>query len=70
MNNPHITIMIADGWKRQAIVEGETRMLDMKSDTAALVSEAQRKKYVWTTELLAEVIPKKIFTYKNRPKES
>ena len=70
MNNPHITIMIADGWKRQAIVEGETRMLDMKSDTSKLVFEAQRKKYVWTTELLAEIIPKKIFTYKSRPKES
>ena len=69
-NNPHITIMIADGWNRQAIVEGETRMLDMKTDTATLVSEAQRKKYVWTTELLAEVFPKKILTYKSRPRES
>ena len=45
-------------------------MLDMKSDTSKLVFEAQRKKYVWTTELLAEIIPKKIFTYKSRPKES
>ena len=34
MNNPHITIMIADGWKRQAIIEGEMKMLDMKSETA------------------------------------
>jgi putative heme iron utilization protein len=67
-HNRNITIMMADGSKRQAIVEGETRMLDMKSETAARVIEAQRKKYGWTTQLLAEVVPRKIFTYKSQPK--
>ncbi len=69
-HNHNITIMMADGRRTQAIVEGETRMLDMKGDTALQVLEAQKKKYGWTTQLLAEVLPKKVFTYKSQPKES
>ena len=62
--NPHITVMIADGSKRQAIIEGETRMIETKSDTAANVFDAQKRKYGWTTQLVAEVLPSKILTYK------
>ncbi len=67
-HNPSITIMMADGWNRQAIVEGETRMLDMKGQTAVQVLDAQKKKYGWTTQFLAEVLPQKILTYKSPPK--
>ena len=69
-HNPSITIMMADGSRRQAIVEGETRMLDMKGETAAQVLDAQKKKYGWTTQLLAEVLPQKVLTYKSPPKSS
>ncbi len=69
-HNPSITIMIAEGSKRQAIVEGETSMLDMKGKTAARVLDAQKKKYGWTTQLLAEVLPRKIFTFKRPPKNN
>ena len=67
-HNPSITIMMAEGSKRQAIVEGETNMLDMNDTAAARVLEAQKKKYGWTTQLLAEVVPRKIFTFKSTPK--
>src|SRR6266852_6496939 len=63
--NPSITIMVAEGSKRQAIVEGETDMLDMNNKTAARVLEAQKKKYGWTTQILSEVVPRKIFTFKS-----
>ncbi len=66
--NPHITLMIADGSKRQAIIEGETRMLNTSSVIAASVLDAQKKKYGWTTQLVAEVLPTKIFTYQASPK--
>ena len=66
--NPNITVMMADGWKRQAIIEGKTKMLDMKSGTTGRVREEQKKKYGWTTTFLAEVVPEKIFTYKSAPK--
>ncbi len=69
-HNPSITIMIAEGSRRQAIVEGETSMLDMKGKTAARVLDAQKKKYGWTTKLLAEVLPRKIFTFKSPPKDT
>jgi putative heme iron utilization protein len=62
-HNPHVMILIADGWKRQAIIEGETKMLDVKSDTGVMVLDAQKKKYGWNTQLIAEVHPKKILTY-------
>ena len=62
--NPAITLMIADGWKRQAILEGTSKFLDMNSSLAKRVREAQKKKYGWTTEALAEFIPQKVFTYK------
>ncbi len=67
-HNPSITIMMAEGSKRQAIVEGETSMLDMNDKTAARVLEVQKKKYGWTTQLLAEVVPRKIFTFKSAAK--
>ncbi len=67
-HNPHITIMIADGSKRQAIIEGETRIVDLKSTTATSVLDAQKKKYGWNTQLVAEVLPSKILTYKSSTK--
>jgi len=66
--NPAITVMMAEGWKRQAILEGEVRFLDMNSETAIRVLEEQKKKYGWTTRLLAEVVPQRIFTYKSGSK--
>jgi len=69
LHSPHVTIMAVDGSRRQAIIEGETRMVDMKSGIAVKVLEAQKKKYGWTTQLLAEVVPRKIFTFKARSKE-
>ena len=62
--NPAITVMLADGWKRQAIIEGNAKFLDMKSGTAKKVLEAQKKKYGWVTDALAEFQPVKAFTWK------
>ncbi len=62
--NPAVTLMIADGWKRQAILEGKVKFLDMKSETAKKVLDGEKKKYGWVTEALAEFIPEKVFTYK------
>ncbi len=62
--NPAITIMLADGSKRQAILEGNAVFLDMNSGTAKKVLEAQKKKYGWVTDSLAEFQPVKVFTWK------
>ncbi len=62
--NPAITIMLADGSKRQAILEGKGLFLDMKCGTAKRVLEAQKKKYGWVTDALAEFQPVKAFTWK------
>jgi putative heme iron utilization protein len=62
--NPAITLMLADGSKRQAILEGDARFLDMESGTAKRVLEAQKKKYGWATDALAEFQPVKAFTWK------
>jgi len=43
--------MLADGSKRQAILEGNAKFLDMKSGTAGRALEAQKKKYGWVTEV-------------------
>ncbi len=64
--NPAVTIMLADDWKRQAILEGNAKFLDMKSGTARNVLEAQKKKYGWVTDALAEFHPAKIFTWKTK----
>jgi uncharacterized pyridoxamine 5'-phosphate oxidase family protein len=63
--NPAITIMIADGWKRQAILQGVADFLDIKSERATKVLEAEKKKYGWTTETIAEFSPEKVFTWKS-----
>ena len=62
--NPAITLMLADGSKRQAILEGNAKFLDLKSGTAKKVLEAEKKKYGWTTDALAEFQPVKAFTWK------
>lgn len=64
--NPAVTIMLADGSKRQAILEGSAKFLDMTSETARKVLEAQKKKYGWVTEAIAEFQPAKIFTWKTK----
>jgi hypothetical protein len=56
--------MLADRWKRQAILEGTAKFLNMKSGTATNVLEAQKKKYGWVTDGLAEFKPSKAFTWK------
>jgi putative heme iron utilization protein len=65
-HNPAVTVMLADGWKRQAILEGTASFLDMKSETAKKVLTAQKKKYGWVTDLLAEFKPTKVFTWKGK----
>jgi putative heme iron utilization protein len=62
--NPAVTLMLADGSKRQAILEGNAKFLEMKSGTAKKVLEAQKKKYGWVTDALAEFQPLKAFTWK------
>jgi putative heme iron utilization protein len=62
--NPAVTVMLADGSKRQAILEGNAKFLDMKSGIAKKVLEAQKKKYGWVTDALAEFQPVKAFTWK------
>ena len=56
--------MLADSSKRQAILEGNAKFLDMKSGTAKQVLEAQKKKYGWVTDALVEFLPMKVFTWK------
>ena len=56
--------MLADGSNRQAILEGNAVFLDMNSGTAKKVLEAQKKKYGWVTDSLAEFQPVKVFTWK------
>jgi uncharacterized pyridoxamine 5'-phosphate oxidase family protein len=64
--NPAVTIMLADDSKRQAILEGNAKFLDMNSGTAKMVLEALRKKYGWVTDALAEFQPLKAFTWKQK----
>ncbi len=64
--NPAITIMLADGSKRQAILEGNTKFLDMNSMAAKKGLEALKKKYGWITDALAEFHPVKAFTWKTK----
>lgn len=63
--NPRVTIMIMEGSKRQAIIEGEARFLETGSLLGKRVSELMKKKYGWTTDKLAELIPEKVLTYKS-----
>jgi putative heme iron utilization protein len=63
-NNSAVTIMLADGWKRQAILEGTVTFLDMKTRTAEKVLAVQKKKYGWVTDALAEFKPARVFTWK------
>ena len=69
-SNPGIVVMMAEGWKRQAILEGEAKFLDMKGEEASRVLEAQKKRYGWASQVLAEIVPRKIFTWKTPPKGS
>jgi len=62
--NPAATVMLADDRKRQAILEGDAKFLDMNSGTATRVLKAQKEKYGWVTDALAEFQPARAFTWK------
>ncbi len=64
--NPSVTVMLAESSKRQAILEGSAKFLDMNTGLARKVLEAQKKKYGWATEALAEFQPVKAFTWKTK----
>lgn len=64
-HNNRVTLMILDGWKRQAIIEGRAMPLDAGSYLGKQALELQKKKYGWTTDSLAELIPEKAITYKS-----
>lgn len=64
--NPAVTVMLADGSKRQAILEGNAKFLDMTRRIAKKVLEAQKTKYGWVTDALAEFQPLKAFTWKKK----
>ena len=69
--NPDAIVMMADGSKRQAILEGKAKFLDMNSGIAKRVLETQKNKYGWITDALAEFQVSKAFTWKsNSPKGS
>ena len=62
--NPAVTVMLADDRKRQAILEGNAKCLDMNSGTATRVLEAQKKKYGWVTDASAEFQMIRALTWK------
>ena len=62
--NPAVTVMLADDRKRQSILEGNAKFLDMNSGTATRVLEALKKKYGWVTDALAEFQTTRAFTWK------
>jgi putative heme iron utilization protein len=64
--NSAIMVMLADGSKRQAILEGNAKFLDMNGETAKKVLEALKKKYGWVTDAIAEFQLAKIFTWKTK----
>ena len=63
--NPRVTIMIMEGSKRQAIIEGQAHFLESGSPLGKRVSELVKKKYGWSTDKFAELIPEKVLTYKS-----
>lgn len=63
--NPKVTVMIMEGSKKQAIIEGQANFLETDNLLGKRVSELIKKKYGWTTDRLAELIPEKILTYKS-----
>ena len=65
IQNSAITIMIAHGWKRQDILQGVAHFLDSKSERARKALEAEKEKYGWTTETIAEFSREKAFTWKS-----
>ena len=62
--NPVIALMIMDGRKRQAILEGTVVFLDMTSSAVGKVQELQRAKNGWTTGALVELRPEKAFSWR------
>ena len=64
--HPVIAVMIMEGWKWQAILEGTVTFLDMTSSLAGRVLEAQRRKTGWTTEAVVELKPVKAFSWRGK----
>ncbi len=64
--NPSIVVMIVDGRSRQAILEGSVKFLDLNGELAQRVLSAQKEKYGWVTDEVAELSVDKAFTWKQK----
>lgn len=62
--NPGIAVMILDGRKRQALIEGTVEFLDVNSSLALKVQQAEKQKNGWATEFVAELRPEKAFSWR------
>src|SRR5437773_11541170 len=62
--NPAVTVMLCDGSKRQEILEGNAKSLDMKSGTAKRVVDVVKKKYGKVTDALEGIQLVKALTSK------
>lgn len=63
LENPRVAIVVMEGWKRQALIEGDVRPLDER-DAKAILDEEERR-YGWRDDAVFVVEPRKIFTYRS-----
>ena len=73
IRNGRIAVTVVDGWGRQLIVEGETRIVGVASDlTSHVAGNSFRKKYGnftgdrGSSSYVIEMTPNKIFSYKSK----
>jgi pyridoxine/pyridoxamine 5'-phosphate oxidase len=62
LQNPRAAILLADGWRRQLIVEGLVER--PKRELEQSVLDIEKALYGWRDDRALELIPSKAFTYK------
>jgi nitroimidazol reductase NimA-like FMN-containing flavoprotein (pyridoxamine 5'-phosphate oxidase superfamily) len=65
-HNPSVAVAVVEPpWKRHVLVQGAVRILPDGGDELRRVHAAEQAKLGWASPIVAEVAPRKVFTWKD-----
>ena len=63
--NPSVAVAVVElPWKRHVLIQGSVRFLSSDSPELPRVHAVEVAKHGWESEIVAEVVPGKIYTWK------
>jgi hypothetical protein len=60
---PRVSLLMAQGWRRHLLLEGEARPLAPNEPAAAMVQAEEQRRLGFSSQVIVEVLPRKMFAW-------